>query len=215
MDKIVCYCCTRNKYEELRVAIKSLQVNNPDVYVIVFAEDDDIGASAEVINLHGRCEYTEGVNSDKKWTYMTNVRLAFTKYLKYDKVLYLDIDTIVNDDISELWDLDLTDYYVAGCKEPFKSEEHLYINAGVTMLNLAKLRDGTDDVLLETIRTQDRNFPDQDVLNEVLRGHILQIPGEYNYCPWVEQTNNRPKIIHYAAKDDWSNERLYLKYKEL
>ena len=203
-SKVAVYACTRNKYEELRVAIHSLQVNNPDVNVIVFAEDDDIGMNVHVINLKGGCEYTDGVNSGSRWTYMTNIRLALTKYLDCDKALYLDIDTIVDDDISELWDLDLSDYYVAGVKEPIKSNESIYVNSGVLLFNLSKLRDGTDEVLLEKIRTESRDFPDQDILNEVLAGHIFELPSTYNANSWTAQIHE-PKIVHYAGFEDWKN----------
>jgi len=48
----------------------------------------------------------------------------------------------VRENISELWDLDLDNYYIAGCLEPKKSTRtSTYINMGVAMLNLKKWRD--------------------------------------------------------------------------
>jgi len=49
---------------------------------------------------------------------MVLVRAAYTKIFPHlDRILSIDMDTIVNENISELWDLDLTDYYLAAVEE--------------------------------------------------------------------------------------------------
>ena len=79
---------------------------------------------------------------------MVLLRVVFSKIFPHlDRILTIDNDTIVRENISELWDLDLTDYYLAGCPEYKKtSNNHIYINMGLAMLNLKKFRDdGMDD----------------------------------------------------------------------
>ena len=86
-------------------------------------------------------------------------RLKATEILpkEYDKCIYLDIDTIVNDDLSELFSIDIEDNYVAGVKAPgyhFPEDGNRkycerigipsinqYINSGVMLLNLKKIRE--------------------------------------------------------------------------
>jgi len=49
---------------------------------------------------------------------MVLIRAAYTKiFLHLDRILSIDIDTIVNENISELWDLDLAGYYIAAAEE--------------------------------------------------------------------------------------------------
>ena len=53
-------------------------------------------------------------------TEQTYYRLRAAEILpvKYNKCIYLDVDTVVNADISELYNIDLEDNYVAGVKGP-------------------------------------------------------------------------------------------------
>lgn len=101
----------------------------------------------------------------------TYFRLFAVEYLplSINKILYLDVDLIVNKSLEELYNLDLDKYYVAACEDPalifeyegeegeerekrlvefreriyenlgFKQDEK-YFNAGVLLLNIAKMR---------------------------------------------------------------------------
>ena len=72
-------------------------------------------------------------------------------YPQLDKALYLDGDLVVNGSLEKLWDTDITDYLCAGVHDlwieninykpqiGFSSDE-LYINAGVLLLNIPKMR---------------------------------------------------------------------------
>ena len=52
---------------------------------------------------------------------MVLLRAAFTKLFPHlDKILSIDNDIIINENISELWDIDLGDNYFAGVVEPRK-----------------------------------------------------------------------------------------------
>ena len=60
-----------------------------------------------------------------------------------DKLLYLDIDLLVNDDIRKLYDLDITNYEYAAAKDHYgkKFLHSDYINAGVLLFNMKKIRE--------------------------------------------------------------------------
>ncbi|MCA6072405.1 MAG: hypothetical protein LE178_02525 [Endomicrobium sp.] len=79
-----------------------------------------------------------------------------------DKILYTDVDVIFNDDLQELDKIDVSKYYVAVAKygssqKNLKSkiweqcglfdiyDKRQYVNAGILILNLKKIRqDGID-----------------------------------------------------------------------
>jgi len=49
---------------------------------------------------------------------MVLLRAAYTKiFPQLDRILSIDMDTIVNENISNLWELDLTEYYIAAVEE--------------------------------------------------------------------------------------------------
>ena len=69
----------------------------------------------------------------------------------------------------ELWDLDLQDYYIAGCIEPKKcTGSFTYINFGVCMLNLAKLRNNKkDNDIIHMLNTHYYFANEQDCFNDL------------------------------------------------
>ena len=60
-----------------------------------------------------------------------------------DKMLYLDIDMMANGDISELYNTDITEYEYAAVKEKYGSVFIWpdYINAGMLLLNMKKIKE--------------------------------------------------------------------------
>ena len=119
---------------------------------------------------------------------------------KLNKILYIDADTIITEDLSELYNTDITNYYVAGVRDYWaitnnpdyqsiigiKSMDQ-YINSGVLLMNLDAMRkDNVEDKFNQYI---DKNhcsgkhigkFHDQDVINYVCHDKILHIPLKYN-----------------------------------
>ena len=60
-----------------------------------------------------------------------------------DKLLYLDIDMMANGDISELYNTDIAEYEYAAVKEKYGSVFIWpdYINAGMLLLNMKKIKE--------------------------------------------------------------------------
>ncbi len=60
-----------------------------------------------------------------------------------DKVIYLDVDTMAYGNIEELFNIDITDYELAGVKDAMGKYwiNPKYINSGVLLINMKKVRE--------------------------------------------------------------------------
>ena len=226
--RAACYFGSRNLYDDMIPAAKSLIKNSNVQKVWLLIEDDTFphelpsNGIIETLNvkpLAGNLFDPTGPNIRTEWTYMGLIRGALTKvFPKLDKILSIDCDAIVDKDISDSWDIDLTNYYVAGVNEPtLTGMTHcLYINAGVTMFNLAKLReDGKDDEMIRLINTKRMYFISQDAMVSCLQGGILELPNEYNACDYTGLAPARKRVIHYAGKRDWRDLEIVKKYRNM
>lgn len=138
--------------------------------------------------------------------------------LENEKALYLDADTIVKGDIRELWETDISNVFAAGVHDTYiedtgyKSKinfdkDDLYVNAGVLLLNLKKIREtfDSDFFFKRTIELADRiEYQDQDVINIIFKGKIKSLPKKFNYT--FRDVIKRPKknifkakILHYTG----------------
>ena len=83
------------------------------------------------------------------------------------KILYLDIDIMVGDDIAKLYDIDISEYEYAAVKEKYGSKliRPDYSNAGMLLMNMEKIK---KTKLLEKarnlIKTKKMLFADQDAI---------------------------------------------------
>lgn len=154
---------------------------------------------------------------------MTHITMASTYRLfapfilkNVKKVIYLDCDLVVLDDIKKLWEYEPE--YIAGVQDPmFKKQanknnlHHLYINSGVMVMNLKNLRRLN---WLERIKeTQNGNYNlsllDQDIINIALNKDIEHLPLEWNvYSKIYPETTydmikvrDNPSIIHWCGKE--------------
>ena len=84
-----------------------------------------------------------------------------------DKLLYLDIDMMAGDDISKLYNIDVTDYEYAAVKEKYGCWliRPDYINAGMLLLNIKKIKETKLlEKARERIKTKKMLFADQDAI---------------------------------------------------
>lgn len=108
---------------------------------------------------------------------------------KNDKILYLDVDIIILGSLAELYNTDVSDYYVAGAKDILFTENtkrlkvKKYCNAGVLLFNLKKMRKDRMQEKLFAYTIQNNSkivYGDQDVINSVLQTKIKYLPNKYN-----------------------------------
>ena len=142
---------------------------------------------------------------------------------EYDKFLYLDCDTLVRGDISDLYKVDLTDYFFGMAKDidyigHYCSEEEWksytdkvlklkssidYYQSGVMVFNAKKVREElSSEKLLEMLLEKNYRFPDQDLLNVVGEGKIKDIGLEWNFLANYKQGDfsRKKNIISKAPK---------------
>ena len=109
----------------------------------------------------------------------------------YDKVLYLDSDTIILKDLTQLFNTDINEYYASVVKDYIGSEiQHIqlslgtkdYFNSGVMLLNTKILRLNNIKELLLDYRNKNHDMlMDQNTLNYVFNNKVKFIKPKYNY----------------------------------
>lgn len=119
----IVYCANRKIYSQLPTTINSLLTNNPNVgKIYLLIEDDELEIvrhpKIEIINVN-QFDFLirDGFNCNNKFTYMAMTRCFLSKILKEDKILYLDVDTVVDADLTELWNIPLGGNFVAARSE--------------------------------------------------------------------------------------------------
>ena len=220
MRKVAVYCGTRNLYQDMLTAAKSLLVNSSVEKIYFVIEDEKfpylLPSSIKTICVKDQTYFKpDGPNYHSKWTYMVLIRAALSKILPHeDLVLSLDVDTIVDKNIDELWDLPMEKYYIAAVREPAKSTgSYTYINFGVCLMNLKLLRStGKDDEIIHAINTHYYPANEQDCFNDKCQGRLLELPSCYNANNFTKHTDEK-KIIHYAGINDWQGDYLVLRDK--
>ena len=129
---------------------------------------------------------------------------------EYDKVIYLDSDILVLDDLAKLYNEDITEFcagviqdtilevfwentsiktkippeqsYPVYFRKKLRKKENKYFNAGVLLLNLKKFRDNniTQKLWEFTAQESPLEFQDQDVLNAVLEQQVKYLDYKWN-----------------------------------
>ena len=191
--------------------------------------------NGEVISKFPRLDET---NTKKYITKATYYRLYLTEILpnNLDKVLYLDVDMIVQGSLTELWNLEIGDKSIGVIPDPGEGlldkyyrlrypQIYGYFNAGVLLINLKKWRE--IDALTCFMKFIDEHpdwikLHDQDVLNRIFYNDKFLIPIKYNfqegylfqfpsYDFWryekeIIEARNHPIIIHYTDRKPWKDE---------
>ena len=139
-----------------------------------------------------------------------------------EKMLWIDADIIVNGDISELYDKDISDFYLAAItdaveenggreeiKKAMQMADRTYFNSGVLLLNNHKISEEIPkEHFFKAIEKYNAilKCPDQDILNKVLGEKCLILPARYNYqhhtTPGCKAENGL--ILHYIWKKPWN-----------
>ncbi len=99
-----------------------------------------------------------------------------------DKLLYLDIDMMAGDDISKLYNIDVSEYEYAAVREKYGRWliRPDYINAGMLLLNMKKIKEtGLLEKARNLIKTKKMLFADQDAIFRSTTKKIL-LPGKFN-----------------------------------
>lgn len=122
-------------------------------------------------------------NNQTSYTPYTFLRLYMTKLDGIgEKVIYIDVDTMINNDIGQMYDIDLLDYEFAAVKDHMGKIfiNRTYCNAGVLFLNLKRIKEtNLFEKCIEMILVRKMGFPDQTAINDLALKKMF-LPRKYN-----------------------------------
>lgn len=159
------------KCECSNIKIDILDKNLDKRFENIYKKDNDLHVSASALLKMQLPDFLEGI----------------------DKVLYIDGDVLIQQDLKELYDIELGSCYAAVVKDliSVRNINHLrkigiknkfYFNSGVMLLNLNKIReDNISNKLIEYRLHGKNHFIDQDAFNVVFNENVIYISLKYNY----------------------------------
>ena len=158
------------------------------------------------------------------------------------KVVHIESDTLVVDDIAKLYNEDLDNYTLGGCpeiafgatSELFPSKEHVYFNLGMLLIDCDKWRqDNTTEKCLELGKKYGKKFNclHQDALNMLYyNNNYKQLPNRYNLGERKNYVKNihpelseeyfaqewqHPVIIHFSPNKPWRTQHSFYDSKRI
>lgn len=210
------------------VSIQSLKVNRDkskkyDVYVIVYEITQEQRDRFESMKENG----FRVILKDQLWVdqrYATDkihvTPVALTKFrlpeifAYLEKILYLDGDTIIQKDISVVFEEKLDDYYLAAVQDigpllthkpsiriKLHMEQKTYFNSGMMLLNLKKMRDDNVTPKLFDYKKNGINyFMDQDALNMVLGKNVKFLSMYFNFVITIFEKLDEKTILDFYGE---------------
>ena len=225
----ICYATNESFAPYMAVSITSLLENNSSRNVVVHILHSDLSKATkarlqmfERRYKNAKIQFHKIDDSRFEKFGLTIEHITRETYFRYmiaevlpniDRVLYLDGDTIVNGDISELFDTDLTNCYCAGVSDIYIESigykktlglNGLYINAGVILFNLDEMRrTNIAEKIFKLTAENNFKYQDQDAINVAFNGKIKELDCVYNFkrdhqkaCP---EKVPSAKIVHYVG----------------
>ncbi|WP_367401235.1 glycosyltransferase family 8 protein [Gallibacterium salpingitidis] len=136
-------------------------------------------------------------------TITTYFRLNIAQYLSsVEKVIYIDVDTIITNDITALWNTPLHNKSIAavydhllelvqggGGNNTYKNkigvkDPHIYFNAGVLLINLKKFSQKSSPIRIKNYLSNfgtALEFQDQDILNFLFENDVYYLNPRFNF----------------------------------
>ena len=209
----VVYCVTANYLEMIKPSIRSLRAfNKPNIYIVTETDEVDI-ENVKVINISDQIYFPKNsVNYYNMFTYIGLLKVCYQSLLPCNKVIHLDADTIINDSLKDMWDIDLEGKWYAMCQEyrgRYRPFGNRYYNAGIMLINLKQLRkDDIQDQMVNYLNTVRQPWCEQDAFNKfgLEQNKIVDMDVRFNENMMTGFTD-RPAIIHYCAVRDWWTNR--------
>ena len=217
----IVYAITRNYYHKILPSLRSLAEHEPKAKVYILAEDDtlpfDTPQKVTVINISDQHQFDHGVNIGNRFGgYINLLKVYYPSLLpKLNKVIHLDVDTIICDSLKDLWNINVTGKWIAAVPEyqavhsQLRLYGNIYYNAGVMLINLAQMRkDNIMDTMAKFLNEVPQPFADQDAWNKygIEQDKVAVAPVRFNECISCGYTSD-PAIVHYCAIADWYESR--------
>ncbi len=133
---------------------------------------------------------------------------------QYEKVLYMDCDTVLLTDVAKLYDIDIGENYIGAVadqavaavpqfveytKNALGISADKYFNSGVIVMNLKKFREiDFYDKFNAVLRSYDFTVaPDQDCLNLICKDKVYYYDAGWNKMPIDGKDDKKPMLLHY------------------
>ncbi len=241
------------------VMLTSLFINQPDTDIHVYLLHSDLSLQdqeylsdlAQRYHQHihflevSREMFPASLPTTNAWSLETYFRLMLPDILPHevDRLLYLDVDMIINKPVKELYDTDFEGAYFCACRDmsvsfPFPDsrneifKEHIahgftYFNAGLMLWNMEKLREKysfKDYMDLARALNFQMLAPDQDLLN-FMHWKQIKFLDEYQYDLFsrmafnngihYEDVKRETTIVHFAGMKPWEGEYVHYDIEQL
>lgn len=212
---IIVYCLDKNYIDYARISIASFKHHNPDARIVLVSEkliSEPIGQD-ESIKMKMPRKFRSRDEHDRI-TNASYIRLFLTE-LPYEKIIYVDADTICQKPLDELWNLpceyiNLTEGWAYGKKQAKALGVERYGITGMMVMNLANLRKANfTNICLEV----EKNYPtpetgwqhDETCINVAMKDKLTFIDKKYHYCHnrrYDEPIDEKDAfILHYPANE--------------
>ena len=135
---------------------------------------------------------------------------------EYDKAIYVDSDTIIQGDMSDLYDIDIKGFILGACHEQamvqvneygayvekcLGLDRNLYFNAGLLLINCVEFRQrNVLDRFIQTLQVYDCVVTqDEDYLNLLCKDHVKFLDQRWNteIFGTIPYPIEEAKILHY------------------
>ncbi|CAE6437830.1 unnamed protein product [Rhizoctonia solani] len=149
-------------------------------------------------------------------------KIDLIQVLPVERALYLDADILVRKDLLPLWSTDLQGKLIVAAPDVGYPYGHAssqqaghfpYFNAGVMLIDLARVRLIKEEIDHTCRKMKDSHFKDQDALNAVFRGKWLELSlawnasglGTYASIPHPDREHLKlgemkdPSIVHFTG----------------
>lgn len=211
--------------DKIETTIKSILYHNKNVEVYVINPDIP---HEWFVNLN---QYTNqfgvkvidkkvdpGILADVQPSYSHINKMAYGRFLipeiiKEDKVLYLDSDIVVDDNIEDIFNTNVENKMLYAIRDYHATDQ---FNSGVMLINNKEWREKKVTQKLLEMGKQHLPNGDQTIINSIFKNEIGTLDPSYNYQIGFERDafwNNfdsvfayfeevkHPKIIHYVSAD--------------
>ncbi|WP_159591345.1 glycosyltransferase family 8 protein [Streptococcus halichoeri] len=245
--KAVVFCGDFNSHLWLETAIKSVTRHNSHIRFYIINEDFPQEWFAYLREYLDQChcdiqdikipqEYAQELALfEGTMPYQSFFRFLIPLFIPDERVLYLDTDVLVTQDLAPLFEIDLQDKPLGAIREPEGTGAYLglkdYFNAGVLLINnkvwqeqkiYERLVQTAHEKLSEVL------YADQSILNLTFQKQWLPLSHTYNYLVGLELNwaldkrhdliafrDSYPAIAHFAGPNKPWKTKLYSRFRDL
>lgn len=180
-------------------------------------------SSIHIINGESYIKNYEWIKQKRHVSTSALIKFFLPQILKNEeKILYIDDDTIIQNDLTEVFNTDITKFYAGVIKDTFTitSKEYIkkynlncvdYFNSGVMLLNLSRLRnENVPQKLIEDKQHHQTMFMDQDTFNKIFANKVLFLSYRYNFLNYYLEKFSTIELSKFFGEKMPQNEnKLY------